>query len=209
MRAGRIEVAPDQPVSTAVAVELINVPANTLIGAVTVEVAYDGAKLTVTACGPAADTRFASVLCNTNEAGVVRISALSTAGVTGNAGIAQLTLQSAGQAATVVPLVVKVTTFVDVNANPVVVSPQDGAVRFRCRAGDVNCDKVVDPTDALFIVQHERSLRPASDTIPPPRGFLYLAACDLNGDQLCNRDDASLILQCEIGIANAVCQGGN
>lgn len=209
VRAGRIEVAPDQPVSTAVAVELLNVPANTLIGAVTVEVAYDATRLTVTACGPAADNRFASVLCNTNETGVVRISALSTDGVTANAVVAQLTLQSPGQAATVVPLVVKVNTFVDVNANPVVVSPQDGAVSFRCRAGDVNCDNGINPTDALFIMQHERSLRPAGATIPPPRGFLYLAACDLNGDQLCNRDDASLILQCEIGIANAVCQGGN
>lgn len=209
VRASRIEVAPDQPVSPTIAVELLNVPANTLIGAVTVEVAYAGAQLTVTACGPAPDNRFASVVCNTNEAGVVRISALSTAGVTDTAGIAQLTLQSAGQAATVVPLVVKVTTFVDVNANPVMVSPQDGALLFRCRTGDVNCDNAINPTDALFIVQHERSQRPASATIPPPRGFLYLAACDLNGDQLCNRDDASRILQCEIGIANALCQGRN
>ena len=209
MRAGRLEMAPGQPVSSTVAVELINVPATTLIGALTIEVTYDGAKLTVTACGPAADNRFTSVLCNTNTAGVVRISALSTTGVTDSALIAQLTLQSLGQAATVVPLGVTINTFVDVNANPVVVSAQDGAVIFRCHLGDVNCDNEINPTDALFMMQHEQSLRPASATIPPPRGFLYLAACDLKGDQLCNRDDARLILECEIGRVNGLCQGGN
>lgn len=209
VRAGRVAVDPDQPVNPTVAVDLINVPANTLIGAVTVEVAYDATRLTVSACSPAGDNRFTSVLCNNNEAGVVRISALSTAGVTGNAVVAQLTLGSPGQAALVVPLVVKVTTFVDVNANPVAVNTQDGAVSFRCRAGDVNCDNAVTPTDALFIVQYEQLLRPASETIPPPRGFLYPAACDLNGDQQCTQADAHLILQCAVGVANGSCQDGS
>ncbi|MEZ4728693.1 MAG: PQQ-dependent sugar dehydrogenase [Caldilineaceae bacterium] len=208
VRVDRVEVAPDQPVSTAVAVELINMPANLQVGAVTVEVTYDAAKVTVTACGPAPENRFDSVVCNTNAAGVIRIAALSTAGVTGNAVLALLDLQSPGNAGLVVPLVVKVLTFVDPNANPLFVSGQDGAVLFRCRTGDVNCDTLVNPTDALFMVQHERSQRPASDTIPPPRGFLYLAACDVNGDQLCNGEDARTILQCEIGVANALCQEG-
>lgn len=194
--------------STAVTVEMINVPANTGVGAVTVAVTYDAAKVTVASCGPATDNRFDSVVCNTNVAGTVRIALLSTAGVAGNAGLARLELQSQGHAGTVVPLVVTVSTFVDQNANPIAVSKQDGAVIFRCRIGDVNCDGAVNPTDALFMVQYEHTQRPPSDTIPLPRGFLYLAACDLNGDQRCDREDARLILQCAIGVVNPLCQGG-
>lgn len=209
VRVGRITVAPDQPVNTTVAVEVINIPATTQLGAVTVEVTYDTAQLTATGCGPAADNRFDSVVCNISEAGVARLSALSTAGLTGNAVIALLDLQSPGAASTVVPLVVQVTTFVDINANPLVVNRQDGALFFRCRPGDVDCSGVLTPTDALFIVQYEKAQRPADDTIPPLRGFLYLAACDLNGDQLCNREDARLILQCAIGLSNPLCPEGN
>lgn len=106
-------------------------------------------------------------------------------------------------------LVLTVTTFVDTNANPMVFSPQNGAVVFRCRSGDVDCDGAVAPRDALFIIQYEQGRRPASDTIPPPRGFLYLAACDLDGDQICTPEDARLILQCEIGVQNGFCDVGD
>lgn len=208
VRASRVVVAPDQPVSAAVAVEAINIPATALLGAVTVEVAYDAAKLIVNSCGPAAANRFDSVVCNTNEAGVVRISALSTAGLTGDAVIAQLDLQSPGGVSDVATLTVRATTFVDTNANAISVSLQNGAVIFGCRLGDVDCDDAVTPTDALFIVQYASGRRPASDAIPPASGFLYLAACDLNGDQTCTLEDARLILQCEIGVPNSLCSGG-
>jgi hypothetical protein len=208
VRAGNLVVEPNQPISASLPVEVINVPTNTQLGALTVEVEYDAAQLTVDECGPAADNRFDSVVCNINEAGVARISALSTTGLTGNAVIALLDLQTPGDASVVAPLLVQVITFVDINAVPIVVNLQHGAVIFRCRAGDVDCDDAITTKDALFIVQYERGQRPASQTIPPLRGFLYLAACDLNSDQSCTLEDARLILQCEVGEQNGLCAEG-
>lgn len=208
VRAGTVVAEPDQPFSGPVVVEMINIPEETRLGAITVEVAYDPAQLSVTGCAPVAESRFESVLCNANEAGLVRVSALSTAGIAGDAVLAQLDLQSQEAELTVAPLVLTVTTFVDTNANPIGFSVQNGAVLFRCRSGDVDCDGTVTPRDALFIIQYEQGRRPASDILPPPRGFLYLAACDLNGDQVCTREDARLILQCEIGVENGFCDTG-
>ncbi|MBX3015206.1 MAG: PQQ-dependent sugar dehydrogenase [Caldilineaceae bacterium] len=208
IRAGQIVAAPDLPLNATVVVELINVPANQPVGAVTMNVGYDATKLTVTGCGPAPVNRFDSVVCNTNGGGTVRIAALSTQGLTGDAALAVLTVESPSQAGVVLPLAVNVTTFVDPNANPLAVSPQAGALIFRCRAGDVNCSGLVDLTDALFIVQAARAQRPPTDTIPPPVGFFYGPACDLNGDQQCDAEDARLIVQCDIGVANALCQEG-
>lgn len=62
MRASRGGRARDQPVSVDTVVEAINIPATSLLGAVTVEVTYDAAKLTVNSCGPAAANRFDSVV---------------------------------------------------------------------------------------------------------------------------------------------------
>jgi glucose/arabinose dehydrogenase len=209
VRAGTVVAEPDQPFSGSVTVGVFNVPDNTRLGAVTIEIAYDPAQLSVAGCGPPAESRFESVLCNANEAGAVRVSALSTAGVAGDAVIAQLDLQSTGIGATVAPLVLTVTTFVDTNANPIPLSLQNGGVFFRCRSGDVDCDGAVDPRDALFIIQYEQGRRPASTEIPPPRGALYLAACDLDADQACTGEDARLILQCHIDGQNGVCNEGD
>ncbi|MEZ4863404.1 MAG: PQQ-dependent sugar dehydrogenase [Caldilineaceae bacterium] len=206
VRAGEVIIAPDQPVTTTVTVDVINIPANTPLGAVTVELLYDAATLTVKGCTPAANSRFDAVLCNGEEAGIVRISALSNRGLTGDAVIALLDLQSQGAVSKVVALALQAPTFVDPNATPIPVSLHDGAVVFSCRAGDVDCDGALSPTDALFIVQYELSLRPATAAIPPPRGFLYLAACDVNGDDRCDREDARLLLQCAVGAQNDLCQ---
>jgi glucose/arabinose dehydrogenase len=195
VRAGTVVAEPDQPFSGSVIVEVVNGSDDTRLGAVTVEVRYDPAQLSVTGCAPPAESRFESVLCNGNEAGVVRISALATAGVTGSAVLAQLELESPGVGLEVAPLVLTVTTFVDTDANPIAYTLQNGALIFRCRSGDVDCDGAVTPRDALFIVQYVQGRRPTSTTLPPPRGSLYLEACDLDGDQACTREDARLILQ--------------
>ena len=208
VRVGRAAVAPDQAINTTLAVEVINIPAETPLGALTLTISYDSRFVTVTGCGAPSPNRFDSLLCNTEEAGIVRISALAAAGITGDALLAQLTVQSPGNVSTVAPLAVAVTTFVDVNANPIAVNHVDGALVFGCRTGDVNCDDLINPTDALFIMQHSRGQRPLTATIPPPRGFLYQPACDLTGDAACSAEDASVILQCAIGLANAFCSNG-
>nr|HMN29066.1 hypothetical protein [Caldilineaceae bacterium] len=190
-------------------VEVINIPSESKLGAVTVDVGYDPAQLALLACKPPPDNRFDSVVCNINEPGLAHLSALSAAGIAGDATIALFDLQSAGEASTVSTLALTVTTFVDVNANPLAVSRQDGAVVFRCSPGDVDCDHAITLTDALFIVQYERQQRPASETIPPPPGFLYLMACDLNGDQSCTSEDARLIVECAVGQQNELCSEGD
>ena len=112
----------------------------------------------------------------------------------------------AGAIGTVSPLPVTIETFVDINAVALPVNHIDGALVFTCLAGDVDCSGVVDPVDALFMVQYAGGLRPTTTTIPPPPGFLYLAACDLNGDNTCTVADAQLILACEVGETNTLCQ---
>ncbi len=198
-----------QPAATAfsvtVPVEVINVPAETKLGAVTVDLQYDATLLALQSCLASTATRFDSLVCNTEEAGHVRIAALATAGISGNGVFAELTFQSNGDIGRASELLITVETFVDVNAVPIPVNHQDGGVIFSCMVGDVDCSGVVNPIDALFMVQYAEGLRPATTTIPPPSGFLYLGACDLTGDNACTAADARLILQCAIGELNALC----
>ncbi|MFN8444354.1 MAG: PQQ-dependent sugar dehydrogenase [Caldilineaceae bacterium] len=201
---GQVLVAPNQAISLSLPIEAINVPVDKKVGAISVEIGYNATKLQVTACTNEASS-FDSVVCNAGEAGRVRLSALSTAGVNGNASIAAIHVQSEARASEMVPLTLTVTTFVDINARPIAVSSQNGAIHFDCPLGDVDCDTANTSNDALFIVQFAKSQRPASDTIPLPRGFLRTAVCDINGDQACNNEDAKLILQCEVGLTNGFC----
>ncbi len=209
VRLGAVLVEPGQPVTTTVALEVINIPAETQLGAVSVAIGYNPAQLRVEGCTPAPDSRFDSMACNTNEANVARISALAPAGVTGDALIALLGVRGQEGAGGVAPLVIDVTTFVDVNANPIAFTPQNGALIFGCHAGDVDCNGAITPVDALFIVQFSNGQRTASEMIPPPRGALFLPACDLNADGHCTIEDARLILQCEIGEQNTLCGKGD
>lgn len=206
VRVAQISVAPNQAISNSVVIDAINIPVSKKLGALTVEISYNTDKLSVATCAAVAASRFDSVLCNANEAGIVRISALSTAGVTGDAPIALLTLQSQGGASEKVPLTVKINTFIDTNGKSIPFNTQDGAVIFQCPLGDVDCDGATTENDALFIVQFEKSQRPPSETIPLPRGFIHIAACDVNGDQACDSKDATLILQCKVGITNQLCK---
>ena len=61
--------------------------------------------------------------------------------------------------------------------------------------------------DALYIMQYEVGLRTPSSNCPPEPDTLYLAACDVSGDMMCNVIDALYIMQCEVGIANPLCPG--
>ncbi|HRW03460.1 MAG TPA: PQQ-dependent sugar dehydrogenase [Caldilineaceae bacterium] len=197
--------APATVVTVKVPVEVLNVPVDTQLGAVTVDLQYDSTLLSLQSCTAPTDTRFDSLVCNGEEADHVRIAALSTTGVTGDAIFAELTFQSAGAAGRVSALPVTIETFVDINAVPIPVHAIDGAISFACMAGDVDCSGVITPIDALFMVQYADGLRPSTATIPPPLGFLYLAACDLTGEGECTEADAQLILACEVGETNALC----
>jgi len=205
VRVGSTLQAPATAVTLIVPVEVINVPVATNLGAVTVDLQYDAALFTLQSCTEPAEKQFDSLVCNIDETGHARIAALSTTGVNGNAIFAELTFQSSGAVGTVSALALTIETFVDINATPIAVSHQNGQISFDCMAGDVDCSGLITPIDALFMVQYANGLRPTTATIPPPEGFLYLAACDLNGDDACTAADATLILACEVGETNALC----
>lgn len=205
VRVGTSLQAPATAVTIVVPVDVINVPDATKLGAVTVDLQYDAALLTLQSCVEPTANRFDSLVCNIDEAGHARIAALSTTGVTGNAIFAELTFQSNGAVGTVSALTLTIETFVDINALPITVSRQNGNIRFDCMAGDVDCNGLITPIDALFMVQYAEGLRPSTETIPPPAGFLYVNACDLTGDDACTVADAQLILACEVGETNALC----
>jgi len=188
-----------------VPVEVINVPGEKKLGAVTVELQYDSSLLMLQSCLAPTDSRFDSLVCNTEEAGRIRMAALSSAGISGNGVFAELAFESNGAVGIESKLAVTVETFVDINAIPIPVSKQDGALFFACMGGDVDCNGVVNPVDALLMVQYAEGVRPSTTTIPPGAGFLYLPACDLNGDSACTTADARMILQCTIGETNALC----
>ncbi|MEZ4674153.1 MAG: dockerin type I repeat-containing protein [Caldilineaceae bacterium] len=190
-----------------VPVGVLNVPSNSAVGAVTVAIQYNVAQLTLMACQAPIPGSFDSVVCNSTTPGTVGISALSAAGISGIATFAELHFQSTSQAGSASTLALTVETFVDTNAVPIDFSQRAGGVTVGCRTGDVNCDGTVDPIDALFMVQYNEAIRPPTDSVPPPAGFLYLPACDLNGDAQCANTDARLVLQCAIGESNLFCPG--
>lgn len=205
LRVGSTAVAPGSSVAISVPVTLLNLPEAPKLGAVTAEIAYDQNALTASDCQEAAEGAFNTLLCNINEVGVVRISALSSTGLSGNVPLVHLSFQATGQAGQGSPLTPQVITFVDVDAQPIEVTAQPGAVSFACAPGDVDCNGQVQPRDALYIVQYERSLRAGVDSLPLQAGAIYLPACDLNNDALCGAADARLIMQCEVRQSNEFC----
>ena len=54
-------------------------------------------------------------------------------------------------------------------------------------------------------MQYDVGMIGASTQCPPPPGFLYEPACDVNDDAQCNSVDALFIMQCEVGIPNDFC----
>ena len=111
VRAGMIEVAPNESVTSTIPIDVINIPATTALGAVTVDLFYDADKLTFNACSEPTSNRFDSMVCNIGEVGTVHISGISAAGLTGDAVLAKLTFLSVGETGQLVPLVIEVKTF--------------------------------------------------------------------------------------------------
>jgi alpha-tubulin suppressor-like RCC1 family protein len=71
--------------------------------------------------------------------------------------------------------------------------------------GDVSCRATPDTLDVLYILQYTANQRSASTQCPLADNTLYLAGCDVNLDDICDINDAILILQCKSGIKNSLC----
>jgi hypothetical protein len=205
VRAGGGTVGPGG--SIVIPLEALNVPTAGL-GAATIEVHYDNTVLDAIGCTADPGDLFDSALCNpVYSADTVRLTAISTLGVSGNSLLAEITFQAIGLSGMSSPLDVVIVTFADPGGNPIPVSPESGLVTISC---DVNCDGECNAIDALFILQREVGLRPNDGDIcplptDPPNSWIYLPGCDVNGDGSCNSVDALFILQCEVGISNPFC----
>jgi len=182
-----------------------------LVGAITVDLYYDPEVVQPTGCDADPNGSFDQALCNAEYfTDTVRLTAASTAGVPGNALLANITFLGVGPAESHTDLPNGIHDLAepsgewmpDAGGRPgwIDILPGPGA------DGDVDCDGDTDATDALFVLQREVGLRPNdSDTCPPPADGLFLPACDVTGYGECDVVDAMFILQCEVGIPNALC----
>ena len=201
------DVAPDGTI--VVPVEAVTVPSPGL-GAATVQILYDPAVVTPTACDADPANVLDSALCNTGAGpGQVSLTAVSTAGRTGDTVLAEITFTAIGVVSETSPLNVVIETFADPNGLDIPVCDEDGEIHINEADGDVNCDGQTNSIDALFILQKEVGLRSCTDVCPLPAGqWLNCGRCDVSGDGSCNSIDALFILQCEVGIPNVLCPAG-
>jgi hypothetical protein len=181
------------------------------LGVTTVTVCFDPAVVDATACTANPGGVFDSGLCSPNfdNDGVApdcaRMNAVSFAGFTGNAVLANLSFTAVGPAGSVTGLTVIIDVFGDPGGNPLPATPQNGSITVGLR-GDVNCDGLVNSVDGLFVLQYDVGLRGASNSCTPlPPQTLYLPQCDVNNDANCNSIDGLFILQCDVGIPNVLC----
>ena len=74
-------------------------------------------------------------------------------------------------------------------------------------AGDVNCDEIVDVTDALYVVQYSVNNRVDVEDCESfdPVSDIYAASGDTDGDGSLTVIDAMLIAQCSVGNPNIFC----
>ena len=186
-------------------VNVRDLPADRKLGSATVEVHYDPLILAVNACVTNPAKKFDLVSCNFSKPGIVRLSAISSAGVGDGSVLAQIEWKAA-KAEGMSALDVQVFTFTDIDGVPISVIDQDGEVSItQYMVGDVTCDSGTSSVDALFILQHEVGMRGVAQQCPLPANTLLLPACDVNGDGACNAVDALFVLQCDVGIPNSFC----
>ncbi len=199
-----ITTAPGVPFTMPITMDYFPAPG---IGALTLDVNFDPDVITPTGCDPDPDGLFDSKLCNDSYApGVVRLTLLSTGGVSGAHSLADIGFIGNGAAGTSTAVTLTIQTLTDPGGVPIVnAGADDGSVALDVNRGDVNCDGQVNAIDAMFILQYDVGLIGASQQCPPPDGYLYETACDVNNDNQCNSIDALFIMQCEVGISNAFC----
>jgi len=177
------------------------------LGAATFQVQWDPLLLSATNCIADPNEAFDTALCSLMS-DTATVTLLSTAGVTGNETLANITFQAIGPVYSAAVLDLSLTTFSDAFGAAITPIEEDGLVNilpYSQIAGDVNCDLDVNSVDALFILQFSVGDRAPSDQCPPPPDTIYLDNCDVNSDSACDSVDALFIMQCEVGIPNALC----
>jgi len=204
VKAGKVSANPGAEVT--VSVTATNIQSVGLGGSKT-EVDFDPGLLQVVTCTADPNSVFNTEACfYDNLAGQVVFDVVSTSGVKPSATLAKIKfkVQAAGTPGTAALLDVQVIDFKSPSGNPLSATDQDGLVLVGKR-GDVSGDGSVNVVDALFILQYDVGLKDGTDVFPPPKGYIFLPACDVNQDGKCNVVDAMFLLQCDVGIHNAFC----
>ena len=191
------------------AVQALNVPMPGL-GATTIELRYDPAVVDAVTCRANPQSNFDLGACNVNydNDGInpdsVRFNLTSLSGVSGNPLLAHVAFRASSAAGGATRLDVVKIVFADPSGVPMPTIEEAGQIAIGT-LGDVNCDRLANVIDAMFVLQYDVGLRTASNQCPPPAGALYTPTCDVNHDGSCNVVDGLFILQCDVGIHNDFC----
>ena len=185
-----------------VPLQALGVPTSLRLGATTIDVLFDPAVLTPTACAKDPNNVLDSSQCNITFApGNVRFVGIDITGESGNILLANLSFQGVGTT-TLTPSVV---TYTDPTGADLPTVTQNGSITIGPVTGDVDCDTDIDAIDALFVLQYVSGLRTGGVGCPPAVGQLYLTAADVNASGGVNVVDALFLFQCVVGIPNGFC----
>jgi len=193
--------------SVTVRLEALDIPSPPGLGAVTVDVRYDPAVVDATACAEDPGNDFDTALCNVEfQTDAVRLTAISTSGVSGDVRLADITFFCLGDVGECSTLDVQVVTFADPSGNPIPFGDEDGEICIGC--GDADSDGDVDAVDALFVLQYVVGMRQGDNTCQADTGVICLPSSDVDSDQDVDAVDSLFILQHVVGLRPVLCPAG-
>ena len=178
------------------------------LGALTLDVQYDPAVLTIQQCKKDPDNVFDTEICNPHFiTDTIRLSFVDVDGVENEHVLSNLVFKAIGNTGDTSPITLTVQTAANSKGMDIASQIQltHGTVTLEGAKGDVNCDNVANSIDAMLILKYDVGKITASHACPPPGGTLNVDYCDVNGDNACNSIDALMIMQCEVGVPNTFC----
>lgn len=143
LRAGSVDAGDAGQVS--VPLDLVSLPAGQNVGAFSVDLLYDAARLGVAACsdGGAYDL----LLCNTDEPGRVQLAALAASGVGAPGLLATLQFSISGAEQSPIPLELHADGLINADGADLTVSTQNGQITFNCNPNEETCGNTGSPDD--------------------------------------------------------------
>lgn len=188
----------------------VNATAMNEVGSLTVDLTYDPAVVSATACTADPADLFDLATCNLLDGNRVRVILIDSAGITGDAALVEIDFDVNGATGASSLLAIAVETLTNANGQPLTTTTQNGSITITDDqlAGDVDCNNSRDVVDALFILQFTIGERASGNDCPPATGTIYSPACDVDSNGNCNVVDALFVLQCVAGMNNALCPSG-
>lgn len=173
-------------------------------GAVTIRMFMDSALANAISCTADPNNQFDTEICNI-DGEMLTVSVVDAAGITGDVTLATVDVAIDGAADRSVGLDLAVVTLNQPDGWPVAAVVLDGSIAVGTLMGDINCSDSLDALDFMGILQYTAGMRSASSGCPLPGNALNLDNCDANANTLCDAGDALLVMQCVVGMDNALC----